>query len=180
MITPSFLSAVQARTARISASSSATRKQGGGIVEPARGFLSKLPLSEFAISDVTAFSALLDRTTHSLASTFPAGTRSWGLARKLLNIFLRDALYTTYLSDAFVLCRSESLLEVPLDSISAAHIYSVGTRRRLPRWPSVKHNTAQISMAYQSVAAEISADAGVARVHLDTFWWGKRAAATAG
>lgn len=172
--TLTFLNAVQARTARISASSSATRKQGGGVVGPAREFLSRLPLTSFATDDAAAFVALLDKTTHDLASKFPAGTQGWGLARKLLNIFLRDSLYTTYLSNAYGLTKSESMLEVPLDSISAAHIYNVGTRQRLPRWPGVKYNTASVSEAYQGIATEIAAKHGIARVHLDTFWWGER------
>jgi len=41
------------------------------------------------------------------------------MARKLLNIYLRNALYSTYLREAFELDTAEHLYEVPLDSIVA-------------------------------------------------------------
>jgi hypothetical protein len=104
----------------------------------------------------------------------PADARSWGLARKLLNIFLRDALYTTYLADAFKLQEAESLLEIPLDSITAGHLRKEDGGRMLPRWPGVKHLTPEISKSYQAFAAQFAATKALAPVHLDTHWWGHR------
>lgn len=177
MPTSPFLVAVQTRAARISVSASATRKQGGGIIEPARGFLAQLELKEFATARESLFRTRLDKTTEDLAKTFPVASRSWGLARKLLNIFLRDALYTSYLRDRFQLQKSEAFLEVPLDSISAGRIYKEAIRGELPRWPGVKHNTEEVSALYQTLASKLAMRAGVARVHLDTYWWGERGAA---
>lgn len=170
-----FLNAVQTRAARIAASSSATRNQGEGVVASAREFLSGLPLGEFAECDHGSFEAWLNASTEQLASALPAGSRSWGLARKLLNIFLRDALYTSYLAEAYSLRKVEHLLEVPLDSISAGRIREYRGASEVPRWRGVKYNTPAVSAAYQKVASEMAVSIGIARVHLDTYWWGGRA-----
>jgi hypothetical protein len=98
-----FIQAVQSRAARISVSASATRGNGAGVVAAGRSFLSRLPLTDFATSRPEVFRQRLDTATDELSAAMPANARSWGLARKLLNIFLRDALYTTYLADAFKL-----------------------------------------------------------------------------
>ena len=55
----------------------------------------------------------------------PKGAQAWGTARKALNIFLRDALYTTYLSKRYGLPRAEASLEIPLDSITAVRLREV-------------------------------------------------------
>jgi hypothetical protein len=171
-----FLTAVQARAARISVSASATRKQGGGIIEPARAFFTKLDLSRFAVSEESEFHQTLNEATESLRCLFPNPAESWGISRKLTNIFIRDALYTSFLRDEFGLAASESLMEVPLDSISAGRIFKGAKSGELPKWPGVKRNDAEINRAYQAVAERISVDARVARVHLDTWWWGDRSA----
>lgn len=171
-----FLAAVQARAARISVSASATRKQGGGIIEPARAFFSKIDLSRFAVSDASEFQQTLNDVTESLRCQLPNVAESWGISRKLTNIFIRDALYTSFLRDEFGLEVSEPLMEVPLDSISAGRIFDGAKAGELPKWPGVKRNDAELNRAYQVVAARISADARIARVHLDTWWWGDRSA----
>ena len=63
-------------------------------------------------------------------------------------------------------------LEIPLDSITAKQI-----RRKvpeLPRWPGVKYVDPRTSAAYQAAALFIAREHGVARVHLDAYWWGAR------
>ena len=171
-----FLKAVQARGARVSVSASATRKQGGGVVEPARAFLAVMPLRRFSTANGLLFAQHLDTTTNDLKATFPPQSRSWGLARKLLNIFLRDCLYTSYLNDEYELSKAEKFMEVPLDSISANALFKEAPRLSLPKWPGVKHNTPQVSAKYQEFATCLIAEAGIARVHLDTYWWGERSA----
>jgi hypothetical protein len=44
--------------------------------------------------------------------------------------------------------------------------------RVLPRWRGVKHLTPAVNERYQNYATTIAGRKGVARVHLDTFWWG--------
>jgi hypothetical protein len=165
---------VQARAARISVSASATRKQGGGIIEPARSFLATLDLKRFSVTEPSLFLATLNDATESLKMRLPSPQEHWGIARKLTNIFLRDALYTSFLKDEFGLATSEAFLEVPLDSISAERIFNSAEPGALPKWPGVKRNDALLNAAYQAVAAKAASRAKIARVHLDTYWWGER------
>lgn len=170
-----FISAVQQRSARIAASASATRRQGKGTVHAARVFLGELRLRQYGISNAHKFRLRLDQATKALKSALPKQARSWGLARKLLNIFLRDAMYTTYLRDYFKLDRAEPHLEIPLDSIIAKKLKKSVPRGALPIWYGVKHVTQAESDRFQKQAGIIAREKSIARVHLDTYWWGNRA-----
>jgi len=105
-----FVYALRVRAARITAGASATRGQGRGVSHAARRFLSKLNLRYFATSRRSLFESRLDAATTRLSASLPHGTRSWGLARKLLNIFLREALYTSYLAQYSHIGKAEELL----------------------------------------------------------------------
>jgi hypothetical protein len=169
-----FLKAVQGRSARVAVSASATRNQGGGIVQPARAFFAVMPLKNFCTANEAHFAQRLNTITRELQATFPPQASSWGLARKLLNIFLRDCLYTCYLNDAYKLSIAEKFMELPLDSISAGFLFKEAPKLSLPKWPGVKYNTPELSIQYQAFASRLAAKAGVARVHLDTYVWGER------
>jgi hypothetical protein len=118
-----FLRMIQQRAARAAISASATRGQGAaGVVSCGRAFMSGIRLASFGTPDSKVYARRLDRATDQLMSVLPGSAASWGLSRKLLNIFLRDCLYTTFLAKAHGLHAAESLLEIPLDSITAASI----------------------------------------------------------
>lgn len=172
---PDFLRAAQGRTARVAVSASTTRGQGSGTVKAARDFLCTLALRRFAVTRAVVFRARLDEATDDLRRALPLGARSWGLARKLLNIFLRDALYTTYLCEKFGLSVAEEFFEIPLDSITSGCLRERAGRGVLPRWKGVKHLNPGGSDRYQDYAREQAQARGHARVHLDTYWWGERA-----
>jgi hypothetical protein len=135
-------------------------------------FMRGLNLSKFGTANPSGFARQLDRTTLRLQAALPRGARRWGLARKLLNIFLRDALYSVYLSRKSGMTDAEFLLEIPLDSITAKRIR--GEHHGLPKWRGVRHLTPDLSAAYQIAAAASAEREGVARVHLDAYWWGAR------
>lgn len=173
-LTPSeFIDAVQARAARVTVGASALRGQGAGIAVPARAFLATLPLAEFSVSRADLFQLRLAKATSALRCRFPAGTGSWGLSRKLLNIFLREALYTRYLADRYRLLKTEFLLELPLDSITAKKLRAL-PNGGLPPWPGVKHLRWPVSSQFQAAALAHAQEKGIARVHLDAVWWGHR------
>lgn len=172
---PTFLPAIQRRAARVAVGASAARGQGApGLVLSAREFLAELPLGQFGVSDARLFRRRLDAATERLKRRLPARGRSWGIARKLLNIFLRDALYTRYLEEANTLRRAEAYLEVPLDSITAGRMRAAVPRGSLPRWSGVRHLTVEASDLFQAAALAEAKRYGVARVHLDALWWGVR------
>ena len=169
---PRFLRIVQQRAARVAITASATRGQGAGVVVCARRFFGRLKLTCFATSDKHVFARQLNATTKRLTACLPRRAASWGLARKLANIFLRDSLYTSYLARAYRLAKAEKFLEIPLDSITAKRIRD--EMPQLPRWPGVKHLDRVTSNAYQVAALLIAKQHGIARVHLDAYWWGAR------
>jgi len=151
-------------------SAATVRGNNAGTVAVARAFLRGIDLARFG-SARSAFGRLLDHSTESLSAALPRGAQHWGVARKLLNIFLRDCFYTTYLNKAFDLDRSESDYELPLDSVAALHLARAAGRFRLPAWPGVKHVTPAQHAEFQAAAAAEAAGRGIARVHLDAVWW---------
>jgi hypothetical protein len=170
MHTP-LIDAIQHRVAVIAIGPSTARGQGAaGVVRAAQRFLASLALAPFATSDSIAFRSALDEASEWLRTALPDEARSWGLARKCLNIFLRDSFYNHYLRQYFGLTSGEQWFEIPLDSIVAKAIRRQSDKR-LPRWPGVKHVPREVSEVYQSAAAELAQRFGIARVHLDTYLW---------
>jgi hypothetical protein len=167
-----FIRAIQSRTARVAVSASSVRGAGGkGVVGAARNFLRQLDLSRFAVGNRSAFAAELDRATNELRSALPRGAQHWGIARKVLNIFLRDCFYTSYLVSTFRLDRSEAFMELPLDSITAKQLKSTIGRGALPSWCGVKHVTPEINARFQEAAAKEATKQRIERLHLDAVWW---------
>jgi hypothetical protein len=167
-----FLAAIQARTARVAITASTARGRGSkGAVKTARRFLCRLPLAQFGLRRVSMFETRLNRTTMQLVSVLPRKARRWGLARKFLNIFLRDCFYTTYLARAYHLDRAEHLFELPLDSITARELRNAAGRGSLAGWPGVRKLTKNISDAYQAAALHEARREKIARVHLDAKYW---------
>lgn len=169
-----LLKALQVRAARIAIGSSSMRGRGSkGAVKAGRDFLNGLSLSSFGTSDLQNFRSALDAATLALKEAFPRGSRYWGLARKGLNIFLRDCLYTVYLRDAYALDVAERFFEVPLDSLSGQELSRIADGR-LPRWRTVRGLKPELSDEYQAIASEYAESKRIPRVHLDVFWWGTR------
>jgi hypothetical protein len=167
-----FLRAVRSRAARIAAASSAARGKGNaGAVKAARNYLRRMDLSAFGTDDATLFSVALNTRTGRLKRRLPLGARHWGLARKLLNIYLRDCLYCTYLNTEFHLARAEALFEVPLDSFTAGGLKQEAGRGSLPVWPGVRHLRPEVSAEFQNSASDLARGEHLARVHLDAVYW---------
>jgi hypothetical protein len=168
-----FIRHIHQYVARYSVSASAARGQRApGLVGAARKYFSDVPLRSFAVTSESRFRRNLNRHTEQLRTELPRGGRSWGMSRKLLNIFLRNALYTGYLCERYHLDGAEDWYEIPLDSIVAERLRKEAEPRELPRWPGVKHLTPETSELYQAVARRTAKRLGVAPVHLDAVWWG--------
>ena len=166
-----LLKAIQSRTARVAITASASRGRGNaGVVKAARNFMRRLDLARFG-KNPAGFTRALNASTRSLRSKLPRRARHWGSARKLLNIFLRDCLYSSHLSSAFGLQRAETAFEVPLDSVTALCLKRESGRGHLPAWPGVRNLTPQLSKIFQDAAQVEATRRNVARVHLDAVWW---------
>jgi len=167
-----LLQAFQSRAARISVGASTVRGRGNaGVVAASRRYLRQIDLSIFGRSTKEGFVTSLNAATIALRDSLPRRARHWGLARKVLNIFLRDCLYTTYLDARFGLRRNEAYFELPLDSITAAHLKRAAGRGKLPPWPGVRHLTEPLSATFQQAATAEAAKRGIPRIHLDAIWW---------
>ena len=168
-----FLHHIITRNARVVTGPSATRgKDNEGVGEAARTYLSQIDLRRFATRNQRRFRTALDEETELLVRSFPAkDPPNWGLARKLLNLFLRDCLYTIYLEKAFHLSRAEHLFELPLDSITGTRLCAeAGPKARL-RWPGIKHLSRELNTQLQAEAKLAADSQGIAKVHLDAVWW---------
>lgn len=167
-----FLRIIQSRVARAVIGPSAVRGRGHtGVCKAARAHLRKMKLSPFGTMREEDFKAALDEATEKLRRALPKKTQKWGLARKLLNLFLRDCLYTVYLAKKFNLGRAERYYELPLDSITARKLRQAAGRGRLDRWPGVIHLTDSLSDRFQAAALIQAKKEGIARLHLDALWW---------
>jgi hypothetical protein len=167
----SLTEAIKERAAVVAVGPSTARGQGApGVVDALRDALKEVPLSRFSKSGQGGFRRALDASTQSVMQTLPRPARSWGLARKCLNIFLRDCFYNAYLRDAYGLVAAEPWFEIPLDRVVAEGLKeNVGMA--LPRWPGVKRVSPELSTDYQEAALVLSRCWGITRVHLDTYLW---------
>lgn len=162
--------AIRRRVAVVAIGTSTVRGQRAkGVAAAAREFLTKVPLKRFGTSRVQAFHTELDKATADLERAFPKNARSWGLARKCMNIFLRDCFYNFYLHKHFDLDRSKDFHEIPLDKKVAEALREKAFG--LPRWRGVKYLTRNVSDAYQRAAGQLAKEWDIERVHLDTFLW---------
>ena len=165
-----LIDAIQRRVAVVAIGASTVRGQRTkGVAAAAREFLATVPLKRFGTNSMQAFHAELDRATADLEVAFPKKARSWGLARKCMNIFLRDCFYNFYLHKHFDLDRSKDFHEIPLDKKVAEALR--GKASGLPRWQGVKYLTRNVSDAYQQTAGQLAKKWDIERVHLDTFLW---------
>jgi hypothetical protein len=167
-----LLPVIQSFVSTESGGASTLRGQGaGGMVRVARTYCSAIDLSVFGTSRLSSFSVQLDETTEDLRLKFPQGGRHWGAARKVMNVFLRNAYYNQFLCSQFHLERAVALYEVPLDSIVADELRRLDEARCLPRWPGVKYLQPDTNTRYQDFLLKLASCNGLQRVHLDAILW---------
>lgn len=183
----SFVCALRQHQARVSITQPTVRSQGAGTLRAAWDFLSTdLDLRRLCAVTERKFLLRLDDATdlfvrrlqkqRGKGQSRKAG--SWGVARKLLNIYIRDCVYSRMLCAHYRLEAIEPFLEVPLDSLVAkgliAEANARGQTRRLPRWKTIKGLERRESDLFQSFASELAEERGHARIHLDVLLWGAR------
>lgn len=166
-----LISLMKRRVARLAADGATLRNQGAaGVVQAARAYLMRLDLSEYAGAG-EGIIYRLDEDTRVMCESFPPGAQSWGGARKVLNLFLRDCLYNAYLSEAYGLHVVRQRLEVPVDSQVAAGLIASTHGLSLPAWPGLKRLSPAQHQRYQEAAALVAKAHGVARVDIDLWLW---------
>ena len=163
--------AIRSRVARVAVGPSTVRGTPRGTAEAARRFLGQLSLRSFRARNREMFIRALDRETIRLQAALPARGRRWGVARKLLNIYIRDCVYSAHLRSMYSLGEIEPFCEVPLDSITGEKLRESDAGTALPAWPGVGRLTPEVSAQYQVVATRIARARRLRPVHLDVFWW---------
>jgi hypothetical protein len=167
-----FISHIQRRIAETSIAPSTLRGIGPeGTVEKARLYLRGIDLSDFRVRNKTTFIDVLDGQTLAMKSRLPKGGQYWGVARKSLNIFLREASYNRFLCDEYDLYRLEPWLEIPLDGRVAKGLRLEREGNELRRWKGVIHLEKRINQQYQNVAEKVAGRLGLYRIHLDLIYW---------
>ena len=106
-----------------------------------------------------------------LLDSLPINGRPWGAARKVINLFLRDALYNKYLCRKFKIDKLELWLEIPLDSAVARGLKTQAGHGGLPQWPGLKNLKPDVSDTFQRSALEYAHTRDIERVHMDMYLW---------
>ena len=151
---------------------STLRNQGAkNVLMRARTHLKSITLKNFSKIKRSHFDKILNKETDKLKNALPLGARNWGAARKVLNLFIRDAVYNRHLCEAYGLKRIERFTEVPLDSFVAKALIATKEGEELPKWKTIKHLTKEESGKFQEVAEIVAKRNKTRRVHLDLYCW---------
>jgi hypothetical protein len=145
-----------------------------GVVDAGRTALKQVDLRRYGTTTETYFGKVLDNDSEIVLAALPKGAQFWGVARKILNIFLRNALYNIYLNQHYNLNKHENSYEIPLDSLSATGIINGTVNLSKLNWVGVKYVTPDINHVFQILAKEIANERNTHRVHLDAYFWGGR------
>jgi hypothetical protein len=163
-----FIERVQWFEASISIGASTARGMRGGTVAAGRKFLRHLNLRKLPTEE-RAFQRHLEAKTNELSDELPC--KSWGAARKFLNIFLRGALYNRFLCKEFGLVSLERFLEVPLDKSVANGLRAEKGGECLPAFHTIIRLAREESAQYQEFALQVAKEKRCKRVHLDLWYW---------
>jgi len=159
------------RNAQITVGPSTIRNQPEGTKEAAVNYLKKVDLADFSHVDGDSFKELLDAKTKELQYKLPSN--SWGMSRKIMNIFLIQCFHDKYLSEKYQLDGIIDFMELPLDNKNARKIREIANEewRQLPRWTTITGLKEDTSYKYQEYASEIAEKKNIARYQLDLCWW---------
>jgi hypothetical protein len=148
------------------------RKGVTGMRAAAREFCSRLKLNQ--LPEPATYVSTLDKWTDQLKDKFPEGGQCWGVARKCLNIFMRDASYNAHLCKMYPRLKLlEHVLEVPLDSYTANGLLQEqgATNFGLKRWDAIVRLTPENHHKFQQWALIVAKREGIFRVHLDLLYF---------
>ena len=183
--------------ANIAVGPSTLRNHVPGVVDAARNFLAMLDLNKLKKKSVREYRKWLDKKTEKMMKTFPDGAKDdWGGARKVLNVFMKEAYFNKELESECNLFRLRDVLETPLDSIAAKRIRKYGKQKgiewacklcseddrescnkrklrcRKSAFPGIKNLKSYQSSGYQNVATEFALDMDLPRAEIDIILWG--------
>ena len=157
-----------------------------GFMKMAREYLSsKIDLSKYGHKSEIDYIKQLDKDTNRMLHKWKIYKRNkakrdrddvsfWGAARKVLNIFMRDAIYNHYLRKNYKLQCCERYCEVPLDKKIAKQLRSkehAGIDNALLKWTTIKDLKPETSGRYQQIAKNYAKKERIPRIHVDACLW---------
>jgi hypothetical protein len=181
-MTPTIQQLMQKRVANISVGASTVRGQPSRTVEKAREYLQKIDLKDFIkVNGEDQFIEALDKHTINLQKELEELSSranehpSWGLARKVLNIFLFQAADSILLKgNGYDFDKIIFYLEVPLDNPNGKKLegFAKDDGENLV-WPKkIKLLDYKTSKAFQDYAKKYATrEKHCARCYLDLYWW---------
>ena len=162
----------QKRIANISVGSSTVRGQPKRTVKIAREYLKSINLRDFSrINNEEEFNHLLDVHTNKLREELPS--KSWGIARKILNLFLFQTSHDIFLNRRYSLDKLIPYLEVPLDNPNAKKLkIFAGLDGVKLEWKNIYSLEPEISAKFQKYAKNYAIKTyQCERCYLDIYWW---------
>jgi hypothetical protein len=164
---------IQRRIANISVGPSTVRGKGR---EGTKAIVTKylgesINLKDFSNADSESFQKRLDDYTEELENKIPS--HEWGLARKVLNIFLLEAAHNIFLNKNYNLDKIISYLEVPLDNPNAKKLKNYAKSDGIDlEWTNIYSLDPKSSMQFQRYARQYaSREHNCERCYLDLYWW---------
>ncbi|MFH0978957.1 MAG: hypothetical protein V1837_06695 [Candidatus Woesearchaeota archaeon] len=160
---------VQNRIANTSVGPSTVRGQPKNTVATARKYLAGINLQEFtSLRSELDFRKLLDDHTLKLSEKLP-----WGFARKVINIFLFEAVHNILIDRQYELQKISTWLEVPLDNPNAKKLKRYArTHRIYLEWTNIQSLKPEVNAKFQVIAKSCAqTEYQDERCYLDLHWW---------
>lgn len=162
---------------------SALRGTGEGTTQKTKSFLKKklnrTVFCKYNFKSRKEFTSYLDTLTKKLCSKWiksNCSNTSWGLSRKIINLYFREILYNFFLNK--YISKYAKYLEVPLDSFVGKGLISdyknyENNKYILPkRWVTIKSIDRKRNKSFQNAALIISKHYGLKRrVDLDIIYY---------
>ncbi|TDY25968.1 hypothetical protein B0G81_6465 [Paraburkholderia sp. BL6665CI2N2] len=169
------LSLYRERLSRITVTSSSARGQPEGTIIAAQGFLIRIDLATLSeLASPADFETVLERWTAALSGKLQS--KSWGHARKFLNIFLYLCSRDFEIRKRYSLNRFDKLLEIPLDRHVAEGLMAFercrkhGAMTKL-NWTTIGALDQERNSAFQASASLLARQLRLHRAELDLKLW---------
>lgn len=169
------LSLFQERLSRITVTSSSARGQPEGTIAAAQDYLSGIDLSTLGkLNDSADFETVLEQWTTILCRRLES--KSWGHARKFLNIFLYLCSKDFHIRMQYGLSRFDKVLEIPLDRHVAEGLVAFerctvhGGKTKLT-WTKIGALDRQKNADFQAIASTLARQLNLHRAELDLKLW---------
>jgi len=163
---------IKKRIANISVGSSTVRGQPKETVNTVRLYFNSLELQDFSnISNEVQFKTILDKHTLILKDKLPS--KSWGISRKVLNIFLFQVSHDVILNRKYHLDKIIPYLELPLDNPNAKRLKKFAKDEGIKLdWSNIYSLEPEVNAQFQEYAKRhASHKYRCERCYLDVYWW---------